>query len=110
VADDNTDAAASLAMLLRLEGHEVQTAVDGVQAIELAERMRPDVIFLDVGMPRLGGIEAARRIRSQPWGSATRIVALTGWGQESDSRALRAGDIDLHLLKPVDPRELALIL
>ena len=110
VADDNTDAAASLAVLLRLEGHDVQTAVDGLQAIDLAERMRPDVIFLDVGMPRLGGIEAARRIRSQPWGSATRIVALTGWGQESDSRALRAGDIDLHLLKPVDPRELALIL
>jgi signal transduction histidine kinase/CheY-like chemotaxis protein len=110
VADDNTDAAASLAMLLRLEGHEVQTAVDGVQAIELAERMRPDVIFLDVGMPRLGGIEAARRIRALPWGPTTRIVALTGWGQESDSKATLAGGVDLHLLKPVDPSELALIL
>jgi len=110
VADDNTDAAASLAVLLRLEGHEVQTAVDGLQAIDLAERMRPDVIFLDVGMPRLGGIEAARRIRSQPWGSGTRIVALTGWGQEADSRVIRAGGIDLHLLKPVDPRALALML
>jgi signal transduction histidine kinase len=110
VADDNTDAAASLAVLLRLEGHDVQTAVDGLQAVDLAERMRPDVVFLDVGMPRLGGIEAARRIRSQPWSSGTRIVALTGWGQESDSRVTQAGGIDLHLLKPVDPRELSLIL
>jgi len=110
VADDNTDAAASLAVLLKLEGHDVQTAVDGLQAVELAERMLPDVIFLDVGMPRLGGIEAARRIRSQPWGSRMRIVALTGWGQESDGQVTRAGGIDLHLLKPVDPRELASIL
>jgi CheY-like chemotaxis protein len=72
--------------------------------------MRPDVIFLDVGMPRLGGIEAARRIRALPWGPTTRIVALTGWGQESDSKATLAGGVDLHLLKPVDPSELALIL
>ena len=110
VADDNSDAAGSLAILLQLEGHEVLTAVDGLQAVERAHRFRPDVVFMDIGMPLLDGMEAARRIRTAQWGKRMRIVALTGWGLEVDrARTLEAG-MDAHLLKPADPRELATIL
>jgi signal transduction histidine kinase/CheY-like chemotaxis protein len=110
IADDNADAAASLAMLLQLGGHQVQTAADGREAVKLAERFRPDVIFLDVGMPNLDGVEAARQIRVRPWGQHVRIVALTGWGQEVERRRTEAAGIDLHLVKPVDPHALAAIL
>lgn len=110
VADDNTDAAGSLAILLRLEGHEVLTAVDGLQAIEHAQRFRPDVLFMDVGMPLLDGIEAARRIRAQDWGRRMHIVALTGWGLEGERARTAEAGMDGHLLKPADPRELAAIL
>ena len=110
VADDNTDAAESLASLLRLEGHEVRTAVDGVQAVEAAEQVRPDVVFLDMGMPRADGLEAARRIREQHWGRDIRLVALTGWGQEVERHRTRAAGLDVHLLKPVDPLKLGAIL
>ena len=110
VADDNTDAASSLAVLLQLEGHEVLTAVDGLQAVERAQRFRPDVVFMDIGMPLLDGIEAARRIRSHPWGREMHIVALTGWGIEAERNRTAAAGMDAHLLKPADPRELAAIL
>ncbi len=110
VADDNTDAAESLASLLRLEGHEVRTAVDGVQAVEAAEQLRPDVVFLDMGMPRADGLEAARRIREQHWGRDIRLVALTGWGQEVERHRTQAAGLDVHLLKPVDPLKLGAIL
>ncbi len=110
VADDNTDAAGSLAILLRLEGHEVLTAVDGLQAIERAQRFRPDVLFMDVGMPLLDGIEAARRIRAHDWGRQMHIVALTGWGLEAERTRTAEVGMDGHLLKPADPRELAAIL
>ena len=110
VADDNTDAAGSLAILLQLEGHEVLTAIDGLQAVERAQRFRPDIVFMDIGMPLLDGLEAARRIRAAEWGRRMHIVALTGWGLEVDrSRTLEAG-MDAHLLKPADPRELAAVL
>ena len=110
VADDNTDAAGSLAILLRLEGHEVLTAVDGLQAIERAQRFRPDVLFMDIGMPLLDGIEAARRIRTHDWGRQMHIVALTGWGLEGERNRTAAAGMDGHLLKPADPRELAAVL
>ncbi len=110
VADDNSDAAGSLAVLLQLEGHEVLTAVDGLQAVERAQRFLPDIVFMDLGMPLLDGIEATRRIRSAQWGNRMHIVALTGWGLEADrGRTLEAG-MDAHLLKPADPREIAAIL
>jgi signal transduction histidine kinase/CheY-like chemotaxis protein len=110
VADDNTDAAGSLAVLLRLEGHEVLTAVDGLQALEHAQRFRPDVVFMDIGMPLLDGVDATRRIRSHDWGRQIYIVALTGWGLEGErNRAAEAG-MDAYLLKPADPHELAAIL
>jgi hypothetical protein len=82
VADENRDAADSLALMLRILGHEVHTAGDGQEAVEAVEAFRPDVALLDVGMPRLTGYEAARRIREQPWGQRGVLVALTGWGQE----------------------------
>lgn len=110
VADDNTDAAGSLAILLRLEGHEVLTAVDGLQAIEHARRFRPDVVFMDIGMPLLDGVEATRRIRTEGWGRQMHIVALTGWGLEGERKRTAAAGMDDHLLKPPDPRELAAIL
>src|SRR3954466_6663068 len=101
VVDDNTDAAASLALLLQMEDHEVCTAADGVEAIERARTFEPQIIFMDLAMPRLDGLEAARRIRGLPQGAHVRIVALTGWGQEADRQRTRAAGMDAHLTKPV---------
>ncbi len=102
VVDDNRDAAASLAMMLSLVGHDTRTAHDGLEALELAEAFRPDVILMDIGMPRLNGYDACRRIRQQPWGQRILLVAVTGWGQENDrSRSQEAG-FDHHLVKPIN--------
>ena len=106
VADDNRDAADTLARMLRILGHEVVTAYDGAQAVELAEASRPDLVLLDIGMPKLNGYEAARRIRSEPWGTSMVLIALTGWGQEEDRRRAAEAGFDDHLVKPVDFREL----
>jgi signal transduction histidine kinase/CheY-like chemotaxis protein len=106
VADDNHDAAESLAFLLRSTGHDVRTAHDGEQAVDVAETHRPDVVLLDIGMPRLNGYQAARRIRQTPWGKAAKLVALTGWGQEEDKRQAREAGFDSHMVKPVDPATL----
>jgi signal transduction histidine kinase len=106
VADDNADARESLATLLALSGHEVYKAEDGSDALETAERCRPDVALLDIGMPRTNGYEVARQIRSQPWGRGMVLVALTGWGQESDRRRSHEAGFDNHLTKPVDPQVL----
>ena len=103
VADDNEDAAAALAMVLGLMGYEVHTARDGQEAVEAAEAFRPEVILLDIGMPRLDGYEACRRIRGTTWGRGTQVVALTGWGQEEDRRRSREAGFDRHLVKPVEP-------
>jgi len=102
IADDNLDSAASLAMLLTLEGNETQTAHDGLEALEVAATFRPDVILLDIGMPRLNGYEVCRRIRQQSWGKNMVVIALTGWGQEEDKRRSLAAGVDSHLVKPVD--------
>jgi len=101
VVDDNTDAAASLALLLKMEDYEVCTAADGEEAIEQARTFGPQIIFMDLAMPRLGGLEAARRIRALPQGEHVRIVALTGWGQEADRQRTRDAGMDHHLIKPV---------
>jgi PAS domain S-box-containing protein len=101
VVDDSRDSATSMALLLRLLGNEVRTAHDGLEAVDAAEAFRPQLILMDVGMPRLNGYEAARRIRDQPWGKAISIVALTGWGQESDRQRSREAGCDSHLVKPV---------
>jgi signal transduction histidine kinase len=101
VVDDNTDAAASLALLLEMEDYEVCTAADGEEAIEQARTFGPQIIFMDLAMPRLDGLEAARRIRALPQGEHVRIVALTGWGQEADRQRTRDAGMDHHLIKPV---------
>jgi PAS domain S-box-containing protein len=101
VVDDNTDAAASLALLLKMEDYEVCTAADGEEAIEQTRTFGPQIIFMDLAMPRLDGLEAARRIRALPQGERVRIVALTGWGQEADRQRTRDAGMDHHLIKPV---------
>jgi PAS domain S-box-containing protein len=110
VADDNPDSATSLAMMLRLNGHDVRTANDGLQAVELAEATRPHVILLDLGMPLLNGYEACRRIRHRAWARDTSLIALTGWGQERDRRLSSEAGFDHHLVKPVDPAALERLL
>jgi CheY-like chemotaxis protein len=100
--DDNTDAAESLAMLLRALGHDVLTVHDGEQAVAAAAGFRPDVVLLDIGLPKMNGYEAARRIRDQG-GRGVTLVALTGWGQEEDRRRSREAGFDHHLTKPVAP-------
>jgi CheY-like chemotaxis protein/two-component sensor histidine kinase len=102
VVDDHRDGAESLAVMLRLLGDEVITAHDGLEAVERAEAFRPDVILMDVGMPRLNGLAAARRIRELPWGRAITIIALTGWGQENDRERSREAGCDAHLVKPIN--------
>lgn len=102
VVDDNIDSAESLAMMLELSGHDVATAHDGVEAIELAREFRPHVALLDLGMPKLDGYEAARSIRRQSWGQKIMLVALTGWGQQEDKRRSREAGFDAHLVKPID--------
>lgn len=102
VVDDNDDAAALLAVLLRLEGHEVQTAANGREALDRAEQFRPEVVLMDLEMPGIDGLEASRRIRALPWGNTVLIAALTGWGRDEDRRRAREAGVDLHFIKPVD--------
>jgi len=102
VVDDNRDSADSLAMLLTMFGHEVRTAYDGQDGVRAARSFRPDLVLMDIGLPGLNGYDAARAIRSEPWGRGLRLVALTGWGSEEDRRRSRDAGFDHHLVKPVD--------
>jgi PAS domain S-box-containing protein len=102
IADDNHDAAVSLSMLLQAMGHDTRVVHDGIEALEEAEVFRPDVVLLDIGMPRLDGYETARRITARPWAAATQIVAVTGWGQEADRQRAKEAGFHRHLVKPVD--------
>ena len=102
VVDDNEDARTSLAELLQLLGYPVWTANDGVDALEKAESLCPDLVFMDVGMPRMDGIEAARHLRAQANGDQLLLVALTGWGQDIDRRRTDDAGFDTHLVKPVE--------
>ncbi|MEO6746090.1 MAG: PAS domain S-box protein [Caldimonas sp.] len=106
VVDDNQDSAESLAALLAHDGHDMLTAHDGLDAIEKAASFRPDVILLDIGLPKLNGYEACRRIRQQAGGRSILIIAQTGWGQDADRRAAEAAGFDAHLLKPADLSQL----
>jgi CheY-like chemotaxis protein len=110
IADDNQDVADGLKVLLELDGHIVHATQDGQGAIDLARRLQPDFLLLDIGMPKLNGYDVARYLRAQPWGRDIRLVAITGWGQPEDrSRAIKAG-FDYHLTKPVPLEDLADIL
>ncbi len=110
VVDDNRDGAETLAMMLRLLNNEVRTAHDGIEAVEEADAFRPHVILMDLGMPRLNGYDATRRIRERPWGRSMTILALTGWGQEGDRARSQAAGCDAHLVKPVNMAELERLL
>jgi CheY-like chemotaxis protein len=110
VVDDNEDSALSLAMMLQLMGHDTHTAHDGLQALAAAEAFRPDVALLDIGLPRLSGYDACRRIRERPWGSGMVLIALTGWGQEEDRCRSREAGFNFHMVKPVDPAALEKLL
>ncbi len=101
VVDDDPDSADALARLLRLMGSQVQTAYDGLAAVDAAEQFRPHVVLLDLDMPRLDGYEACRRLRQQPWAQRVRMVALSGWGRREDRERTHAAGFDGHLVKPV---------
>jgi two-component system CheB/CheR fusion protein len=106
IADDNQDAAESLSMLLKLSDHEVHVAHSGGEAFEAAKETRPDIGIFDIGMPDLNGYQLAERIRHEAWGKTMKLIALTGWGQESDKRRAVLAGFDYHLTKPVDPDQL----
>ena len=110
VVDDNMDSAISLARLLRLQGHEVQIAHDGISAIEAANASLPDLILLDIGMPGMDGYEVAKRIRQTPNLERTVLAALTGWGQEEDRRRTADAGFDYHLIKPLGVTALTSVL
>jgi CheY-like chemotaxis protein len=102
VVDDNVDAAQTLAAYLRHLGHRVESALDGEAALRIAEVLHPDVAFIDLNMPRMDGVEVARRLRVTPWGRGARLVALTGMGQQADVQRTRDAGFDEHLTKPAD--------
>jgi CheY-like chemotaxis protein len=110
VVDDNRDAAMSLAMMLKLMGNETRTAHDGQEAIDVAAAFRPDLILLDIGMPRLNGYDTAKQIRQQSWGKTIVLVALTGWGQDEDRRKSDEAGFDSHMVKPIEPAALEKLL
>lgn len=110
VADDNVDGAESLALLLRVEGHDVSVVHDGAAALAAVERLRPEVALLDIGMPGLTGYEVARRVRQSAFGRSTLLIAITGWGQDGDkARAFEAG-FDHHFTKPIEPEHITALL
>jgi len=110
VADDNIDAAQTLSVLIELGGHEVCVAHDGQEAVELADRFQPELVFLDIGMPRMDGYQAARAIRARPDLARVPLVAVTGWGADDDRRRSREAGFDEHLLKPAMPEQVGAIL
>lgn len=95
---------------MKLTGNETHTAHDGLEAVEAAAEVRPDLILLDIGLPKINGYEAARRIREQPWGKSLVLVALTGWGQEEDRQKSQGSGFDGHMIKPVSADRLASLL
>jgi PAS domain S-box-containing protein len=102
IVDDNQDSADSLSMLLEITGNKTFLAHDGVEAVKAVEKYRPQVVLLDIGLPKLDGHEVCRRIREQPWGKDIVVIALTGWGQEDDRRKSQEAGFNGHLVKPVD--------
>jgi PAS domain S-box-containing protein len=110
IADDNQDAAVSLSLLLQAMGHETRVVYDGLEAVDAAEAFRPDVVLLDLAMPKLDGYEAARRIAQRAWARSTSLVAVTGWGQDTDRQRTREAGFHQHLVKPVNLEALTRLL
>lgn len=110
VVDDNHDSALSLAMMLSIMGHETRTAHDGESAVTTAESFLPDVVLLDIGLPKLNGYEVAQRIREQAWGASMFLIAVTGWGQDEDRQRSSEVGLNVHMVKPVEPAALERLL
>ena len=110
IADDNQDALDTLALLLQVDGHEVFKAIDGAAALRAANQWRPDLVFLDIGMPVLDGYATARSLRAEVWGRDLPLIALSGWGQREDMARSREAGFDLHLVKPVSADAIAKVL
>ena len=110
VVDDHVDGATSMCRLLRVLGHEAHQANDGVEGLTAAAELHPDVVLLDIAMPKLNGYEVARRLRAEPWGRHMLLIAVTGWGQDSDKQRASEAGFDFHLTKPVDVAELTRVL
>ena len=110
VVDDNHDSALSLAMMLSIMGHDTRTAHDGESAVSTAETFLPDVILLDIGLPKLNGYEVAQRIRETSWGASMYLIAVTGWGQDEDRQRSSEVGLNLHMVKPVEPSALEKVL
>jgi PAS domain S-box-containing protein len=110
VVDDNKDSADTLGMLLRMKGNDIRSAHDGHEALEVAEAFRPEIVLLDIGLPKLNGYDVARRIRQQSWGQGMTLVALTGWGQDEDRRLSQEAGFNFHFVKPVELESLEKLL
>ncbi len=110
IADDNEDAVESLALMLNMMGNETRTAPDGLAALQVGESFAPEIVLLDIGMPKLNGYDAARRIRALPWGARLVLVALTGRSQDEDRRRSHEAGFDFHLVKPIEPAALEKLL
>ena len=110
VVDDNESAARVLSLLFKAFGNDVRPAYDGLAAVEMAAEYRPDLVLMDIGMPKLNGYDAARQIRQQPWGKQLVLAALTGWGQEEDKQRTREAGFDYHFVKPIDAEVLRRLL
>jgi CheY-like chemotaxis protein len=110
VVDDNRDSALSLAMMLSIMGHETRTAHDGESAVSTAESFRPEVVLLDIGLPKLNGYEVAQRIRENGWGRSMFLIAVTGWGQDEDRQRSTEVGLNVHMVKPVEPATLEKLL
>ena len=110
LAEDDASISEPLARALRREGYDVDVSADGPGTLEAAQAGGIDLIVLDIGLPRLNGYDACRRIRAQPWAKDIIIVAATGWGQDEDRRRSREAGFDHHLVKPVDAAEVVRLL
>src|ERR671912_733115 len=110
VVDDNHDSALSMAMMLSIMGHETRTAHDGESAVATAESFLPEVVLLDIGLPKLNGYEVAQRIREKPWGVSMFLIAVTGWGQDEDRARSSEVGLNVHMVKPVEPAALERLL
>jgi PAS domain S-box-containing protein len=110
IVDDNRDSADSLGMLLRIMGNDIRTADDGAKGVKLSGEFRPDVVLMDIGLPKLNGYQACQSIREQEWGRRMVLIAVTGWGQDEDRRRSHEAGFDHHMVKPVDPQALMKLL
>lgn len=109
LVDDNIDSADTLAMLLECDGHEVHTAYGAIEALAAAARLKPEIIFLDIGLPVMDGYEVARRLRAAQGQMPLRLIALTGYGQKEDRERSRSAGFDEHLVKPISPDALLMM-